>query len=143
MAGGRSEVRHGVGVSGGRQRISSGGPWEVTAGYSRAIVVGDSCWVAGTTDAGPDGRSDHPGDVAAQARAAFAIIERALGEAGFTLDDVVRTRMFVVDIGDAAAVSAAHGEVFRRSRPAATLVAVAGLMDPSLLVEIEAEARRG
>ena len=73
----------------------------------------------------------------------FAIIERALGEAGFTLDDVVRTRMFVTDIADAPAVSAAHGEVFRSTRPAATLVAVAALMDPSLLVEIDAEARRG
>jgi enamine deaminase RidA (YjgF/YER057c/UK114 family) len=125
-----------------RQRISSGGPWEAAVGYSRAIVVGDTCWVAGTTDAGPDGRSQHPGDVGAQARAAFAIIERALGEGGFTLDDVVRTRMFVTDIADSTAVSAAHGEVFRSTRPAATLVAVAALMDPSLLVEIEAEARR-
>ena len=115
----------------------------MTAGYSRAIVVDHSCWVAGTTDAGPNGRSEHPADAAAQARAVFAIIERALGEGGFTLDDVVRTRMFVVDIGDAAAVLAAHGEVFQSTRPAATLVAVAGLMDPSLLVEIEAEARRG
>jgi enamine deaminase RidA (YjgF/YER057c/UK114 family) len=144
VASGRSEVRHGTGVSGGgRQRISSGGPWEATAGYSRAIVVGDACWVAGTTDAGPDGRSLHPDDAGAQARAALAIIERALGEGGFTLDDVVRTRMFVTDIGDSALVSAAHGEVFRSTRPAATLVAVAALMDPSLLVEIEAEAWRG
>jgi enamine deaminase RidA (YjgF/YER057c/UK114 family) len=131
-------------VSGGaRRRISSGGPWEATAGYSRAIVVGDSCWVAGTTDAGADGRSQHPGDAGAQARAVFAIIERALGEAGFALDDVVRTRMFLTDIADAPAVSAAHGEVFRSTRPATTLVAVAALMDPSLLVEIDAEARRG
>jgi enamine deaminase RidA (YjgF/YER057c/UK114 family) len=131
-------------VSGGaRRRISSGGPWEATAGYSRAIVVGDSCWIAGTTDAGADGRSQHPADAGAQARAVFAIIERALGEAGFTLDEVVRTRMFITDIADAPAVSAAHGEVFRSTRPAATLVAVAALMDPSLLVEIDAEARRG
>lgn len=64
-----------------RRRISSGGPWEAVAGYSRAIAVGDSCWVAGTTDAGPDGRSRHPGDVAAQARAVLDIIERALAEA--------------------------------------------------------------
>jgi enamine deaminase RidA (YjgF/YER057c/UK114 family) len=81
-----------------RRRISSGGPWEAVAGYSRAIVVGDSCWVAGTTDAGPDGQSLHPGDVAAQARAVLEIIERALAEAGFGLADVVRTRMFVTDI---------------------------------------------
>ena len=126
-----------------RRRISSGGPWERSAGYSRAIVVGDSCWVAGTTDAGPDGSSRHPGDVAGQARAVFAIIERALGEGGFSVADVVRTRMFIVNTADSAAVSAVHGEIFGEIRPAATLVAVAGLMHPSLLVEIEAEARRG
>jgi enamine deaminase RidA (YjgF/YER057c/UK114 family) len=126
-----------------RRRISSGGPWEAVAGYSRAVVVGDSCWVAGTTDAGPGGVSQHPGDVAGQARAVFAIIERALADGGFALADVVRTRMFVLDIADAAALSAVHGEVFGQIRPAATMVAVAGLMDPSLLVEIEAEARRG
>jgi len=124
-----------------RRLISSGGPWEAVAGYSRAVVVGDGCWVAGTTDAGPDGRSRHPGDVAAQAQAVLAIIEAALAEAGFTLDEVVRTRMFVTDIGRAAEVTAVHGEVFGRIRPAATLVAVAALMDPSLLIEIEAEAR--
>ena len=125
-----------------RRRISSGGPWEATAGYSRAVVVGDACWVAGTTDAGPDGRSQHPGDIAAQARAVFGIIERALAEGGFSLADVVRTRMFIVDMADSSALSAVHGEVFGAIRPAATMVAVAGLMDPSLLVEIEAEARR-
>ena len=81
-----------------RRRISSGGPWESVAGYSRAIVVGDSCWVAGTTDAGPDGSSLHPGDVAAQTRAVLEIIDRALAEAGFDLSDVVRTRMFMTDI---------------------------------------------
>ena len=126
-----------------RRRISSGGPWEGVAGYSRAIVVGDSCWVAGTTDAGPDGTSQHPGDVAGQARGVFAIIERALAEGGFALADVVRTRMFVTDMAHSAALSAVHGEVFAEIRPAATMVAVAGLMHPSLLVEIEAEARRG
>ena len=125
-----------------RRRISSGGPWEVAAGYSRAIVVGDGCWVAGTTDAGPDGSSKHPGDVAAQARAVLGIIERALAEGGFSLADVVRTRMFVVDIADAPAATAVHGEVFGEIRPAATLVAVAGLMHDSLRIEIEAEARR-
>lgn len=126
-----------------RRRISSGGPFEAIAGYSRAIVVGDGCWVAGTTDAGPDGRSLHPGDLAAQARAALAIIEAALTEAGFDLADVVRTRMFVTDISRAAEVTAIHGEVFGSIRPAATLVEVSGLIDPSLLIEIEAEARRG
>ena len=125
-----------------RRRISSGGPWEVVAGYSRAIVVGDSCWVAGTTDAGPDGRSRHPDDVAAQARAVLEIIERALSEAGFRLSDVVRTRMFVTDIGRSAEVSAVHGAVFGQIRPASTMVEVSALMDPSLLIEVEAEARR-
>ena len=126
-----------------RRLISSGGPWEATAGYSRAVVVGDSCWVSGTTDAGPDGRSLHPGDVAAQTLAAIGIIERALDEAGFDLADVVRTRMFVTDISRSAEVSAVHGSVFGEIRPAATMVEVRALMDPSLLIEIEAEARRG
>lgn len=129
-------------MTGARRRISSGGPWEASAGYSRAIVVGDGCWVAGTTDAGPDGTSRHPGDAGAQARAVLDIIERALREGGFALADVVRTRMFVTDMAHAAAVTSVHGEVFRDIRPAATLVAVAGLMHPSLLVEIEAEAQR-
>jgi enamine deaminase RidA (YjgF/YER057c/UK114 family) len=129
-------------VTGDRRRISSGGPWERLAGYSRALVVGDTCWVAGTTDAGPDGVSRHPGDVAGQARAVLGIIEAALGEGGFTLGDVVRTRMFVVDMAVADEVLAVHGEVFGDIRPAATMVAVAGLMHPSLLVEIEADAHK-
>lgn len=123
--------------------MSSGGPWEVAAGYSRAIAVGDACFVAGTTDAGPDGESRHPGDAAAQARAAFAIVQGALREAGFTLEDVVRTRMYLVDPTDADLVAAVHGEVFGHVRPAATLVVVARLIHPSLLVEVEAEAKRG
>lgn len=125
-----------------RRRISSGGPWEASAGYSRAIAIGDSCWVAGTTDAGPDGRSRNPRDPAAQARASFAICEAALGEAGFERDDVVRTRMFIVDPAHADAVAAVHGELFGDIRPAATLVVVAALMHPSLLVEVEVEARK-
>ncbi len=127
----------------GRRRISSGGPWEASVGYSRAIVVGDTCWVSGTTDAGPDGMSRHPDDPAAQARAILGIIKRALAEGGFELADVVRTRMFVTDIAHAGPVGAVHGEVFGAIRPAATLVAVPALMHPTLLVEIEAEARRG
>jgi enamine deaminase RidA (YjgF/YER057c/UK114 family) len=125
-----------------RRRISSGGPWEATAGYSRAIVVGDSCHVSGTTDAGPGGRSLHPDDAAAQARAAWAIVRAALEEGGFTLDDVVRTRMYVTRAADADAVAAIHGELFAAIRPAATLVVVAALLDPTLLVEVEAAARR-
>ena len=125
-----------------RRLISSGGPWEASAGYSRAVVVGDSCWVSGTTDAGPDGRSLHPGDAAAQARAAWRIVESALADAGFELADVVRTRLFLVSLDDAPAVLAVHGELFGDIRPAATMVQVAGLIEPSLLVEVEAEARR-
>lgn len=126
-----------------RRRVGSGGPWEASVGYSRAIVVGDGCWVSGTSDAGPDGTSRHPGDAEAQARAIFGIIERAMAEAGFALTEVVRTRMFITDPADAAAVMAVHGSLFGEIRPAATLVVVAGLLHPSLLVEIEAEARRG
>jgi enamine deaminase RidA (YjgF/YER057c/UK114 family) len=125
-----------------RRRISSGGPWEASTGYSRALVVGDTCHVSGTTDAGPDGRSRNPGDAGAQAREVWAIIRRALEEAGFELGDVVRTRMYLTRIEDAPAVSVVHGELFADVRPASTLVQVAGLVDPSLLVEIEAEARR-
>lgn len=125
-----------------RRTISSGGPWEASVGYSRAVVVGDGCWVSGTTDAGPDGRSRHPGDAAAQAKAAWRIIEVALADAGFALRDVVRTRTFVVSIDDAPAVLAVHGELFGDVRPAATIVQVGALIEPSLLVEVEAEARR-
>jgi enamine deaminase RidA (YjgF/YER057c/UK114 family) len=125
-----------------RRLISSGGPYEASIGYSRAVVVGDSCWVSGTTDAGPDGRSLHPGDAGAQARAAWRIVEAALADAGFSLRDVVRTRTFVVAINDAPAVLAAHGELFMDVRPAATMVQVSALIEPSLLVEVEAEARR-
>jgi enamine deaminase RidA (YjgF/YER057c/UK114 family) len=124
------------------RRISSGGPWEARYGYSRVAVAGDSAYIAGTTDAGPDGRSRHPGDPAAQARAILQIIERALGEAGFLLADVVRTRMYVTDRGNLATVAEVHGEVFGDIRPASTAVVVKGLIEPSLLVEIEGDAHR-
>ena len=126
-----------------RRLISSGGAYESRYGYSRAVVVGDSCWVAGTTDAGPDGTSLHPGDVGAQARAALTIIERALTEAGFSLADVVRTRMLVTDIAASGPVTDVHGEIFRDIRPAATIAEVSALIHPSLLVEIEVDAHRG
>jgi len=121
-----------------RQTVGSGSPWEEPYGYSRATAVGDQCWVAGTAD--PSG--NHPGDAAGQARAALAIIDRALREAGFALADVVRTRMYVTDPADSTAVAAVHGEVFSTIRPAATLIVVAGLIDPSLKVEIEVDAIR-
>ncbi len=125
-----------------RRLVSSGGPWEATAGYSRAVVVGNTCWVAGTTDAGPDGRSTHPGDVGAQTAATLAIIETALREAGFAMTDVVRIRMFVTDMTRSAEVMAVQGAAFASIRPAATLVEVSALIDPSLLIEIEADAVR-
>ena len=125
-----------------RRLISSGGPWEAPAGYSRAVAVGDACFVSGTTDAGKDGLSLHPGNPRGQAEAIFLIIRRALETAGFALADVVRTRMFVTDTAHVPAVTGVHGEVFGDIRPAATIVVVAALMDPSLLVEIEVDARR-
>lgn len=121
-----------------RQRVGSGSPWEGPYGYSRAVVVGDTCWVAGTTDPG----GAHPGDAAAQAREALAIIARSLERVGFSLDDVVRTRMYVTAAEHATAVAEVHGEVFGTIRPAATLVVVAALIEPALLVEIEVDAVR-
>jgi enamine deaminase RidA (YjgF/YER057c/UK114 family) len=121
-----------------RRRISSGSRWEDPFGYSRAVVVGDRCVVSGTTD--PSG--EHPDDAAGQARAALGIIGSALIESGFTLADVVRTRMYVTDVRDAEAVALVHGEVFGKVRPSTTLVVVAALIEPQLRVEIEAEAVR-
>jgi enamine deaminase RidA (YjgF/YER057c/UK114 family) len=126
-----------------RRLVASGGPWEASAGYSRAVAVGDTCWVAGTTDAGADGRSRHPGDIGAQTQAVLVIIETALAEAGFALSDVVRIRMFVTDISRSGEVMAVQGAVFASILPAATMVEVSALMDPSLLIEIEADAQRG
>ena len=125
-----------------RALISSGGPYETRYGYSRAVVVGDHCWVAGTADVGPEGTAVHPGDPGAQASAILAKVEQVLGEAGFGLADIVRTRMFVTDMTAAGPVLEAHGAVFGKIRPAATVVEVAALIHPSLLVEIEAEAHR-
>jgi enamine deaminase RidA (YjgF/YER057c/UK114 family) len=125
-----------------RRIVSSGGPWEARFGYSRATVVGETAWVSGTTDAGSDGRSANPGDAAAQARAIFTIIGRALEEAGFSLPDVVRTRMYLTAAEDIPRVGAVHGEIFGATRPAATAIVVTSLIDPSLLVEIEVDAVR-
>lgn len=122
-----------------RRSVSSGSRWEGPYGYSRAVVIGDTCWVAGTTDPG----SEHPDDAAAQAQEALEVIERALAEVGFGLADVVRTRMYVTDPAHAAPVAEVHGRVFRDIRPAATLVVVAALIEPGLLVEIEVDAVRG
>ena len=123
-----------------RTRTSSGSPYEPTIGFSRAIRVGNRVLVSGTTPVFPDG--DCPDDVALQARRCFAIIEAALQEAGAELEDVVRTRMFLVDTKDADAVGAVHGAFFKEIRPAATMIAVQALLDPRWKVEIEAEAVR-
>jgi enamine deaminase RidA (YjgF/YER057c/UK114 family) len=121
-----------------RQRISSGSPFEATIGFSRALRVDDRVWVSGTGPVWPDGSC--PDDAGEQARRCFAIILAALAEAGAGAHDIVRTRMYLISAADADAVSAVHGELFGALRPAATLVVIAGLLDPRWKVEIEAEA---
>jgi enamine deaminase RidA (YjgF/YER057c/UK114 family) len=121
-----------------RQRISSGASFEERVGYSRAVRVGDHVYVSGTAPIMP-GDADPPIGAYEQARVCLGIIERALAEAGASLDDVVRTRIFVTDAADMVDVGRAHGEAFGRARPASTAV-VSGLLDPRWLVEIEAEA---
>jgi enamine deaminase RidA (YjgF/YER057c/UK114 family) len=121
-----------------RRRVSSGSPFEPTIGFSRAVRIGDRVLVSGTAPVFPD--SSCPDDVTLQARRCFAIIEAALTEAGAAITDVVRTRVFLTDPADAAAVGTVHGEIFGDTRPAATMVAVSALLDPQWKVEIEAEA---
>ncbi len=123
-------------------RIGSGAPWESVVGYSRVVVHGDTAWVSGTT-ATVDGAVVHSGDAGAQTRQALAGIAAALEQAGFGLADVVRTRMYVTDISRWEEVGRAHGEVFGVVRPATSMVQVAALIDPAMLVEIEADAVRG
>ncbi len=122
----------------GRRLVSSGSPFEPAIGFSRAVRVGNRVLVSGTGPVFPDG--DCPPDAGAQARRCFEIAEHALREAGASLADVVRTRMYVTAAEQAGAVGAVHGELFGDIRPAATMVIVAGLLDPRWLVEIEAEA---
>jgi enamine deaminase RidA (YjgF/YER057c/UK114 family) len=123
-------------------RLGSGSPYEGIVGYSRVVVRGDAAWVSGTTSI-VDGAVVHPGDAGAQTRQALRIVTEALERAGFALADVVRTRMFVTDISRWEEVGRAHGEVFGDVRPATTMVQVAALIDPEMLVEIEADAVRG
>ena len=121
------------------ERAGSGGPYEESYGYSRVVRVGPFVLTAGCTST-VDGVVAHAGDSAAQTREAFGIALSALAKLGATADDVVRTRMYVTPAADADAVGRAHGEIFGTVRPAATLVIVAGLIHPDLLVEVEAEA---
>jgi enamine deaminase RidA (YjgF/YER057c/UK114 family) len=122
-----------------RQLISSGSPYEPLVGFSRAVRAGEHVYVAGTAPVMPDG-ADPPPDAYGQARRCLEIIAAALEEAGASLEDVVRTRVYLVRVEDFEGVGRAHGEVFSEIRPANTTLLAGGLLDPRWLVEIEAEA---
>lgn len=123
-----------------RQRVSTGSPYEPRIGISRAVRVGRMIAVAGTAPIGADGKTVGQGDVAAQARRCLEIIEQALAECGASLSDVVRTRLLLVEIADWEQVAEVHGEFFGAIRPVCTMMQVTRFIDPTWLIEVEADA---
>lgn len=123
-----------------RQNISTGTPWENVVGYSRAVRIGDQVWVSGTTASDEHGEVIGVGDVAAQTRYIFSKIERALVEAGASVRDVVRVRMFVIDIDQWETIGRVHGDIFADIRPVSTMVQISRLVDVRHLIEIEVDA---